>query len=165
LTNTKEKKEHQQEVAKPEQEVADGMESRVGTFRAVQQELPKPLKVKARRQTCQQTRPISIGHKMQEVKPLTPQEPPKPLGQKIQEIRKARRLTQQQLAEKAKTTQSRISALEKGGIQKIPFDEVINIAKALEVSLDIFGYGDQDFSNALDQIKKEEAPSNETAAR
>ncbi len=57
------------------------------------------------------------------------------LSKRIKELRQEKNLTQRQLAEKANTTATSISAYEKG--QKNPSIEVLcNIANALETSVD-----------------------------
>lgn len=57
------------------------------------------------------------------------------LSKRIKELRQEKNLTQRQLAEKANTTATSISAYEKG--QKTPSIEVLcNIANALETSVD-----------------------------
>ncbi len=57
------------------------------------------------------------------------------LSKRIKELRQEKNLTQRQLAEKANTTATSISAYEKG--QKTPSIEVLcNIANALEASVD-----------------------------
>ena len=57
------------------------------------------------------------------------------LSKRIKELRQEKNLTQQQLAEKANTTATSISAYEKG--KKTPTIEVLcNIANALETSVD-----------------------------
>ena len=57
------------------------------------------------------------------------------LSKRIKELRQEKNLTQRQLAEKANTTATSISAYEKG--QKTPSMEVLcNIANALETSVD-----------------------------
>ena len=57
------------------------------------------------------------------------------LSKRIKELRQEKNLTQRQLAEKANTTPTSVSAYEKG--QKTPSIEVLcNIANALETSVD-----------------------------
>lgn len=54
---------------------------------------------------------------------------------RLKQIREERELTQQQLAEVIKTTQSYYAQYENGK-RPIPFDRMIEIAKFLNVSLD-----------------------------
>ncbi len=58
------------------------------------------------------------------------------LGQKVKELRVAKGMTQQRLAEKADVSHSLISALESGRRRYVSAYDVEQLAQALEVSAD-----------------------------
>lgn len=65
------------------------------------------------------------------------------LGRHLREIRKERRLTQQQLAELLDVQQRVISRWETG-VAKPHLNHIVQVAKVLEVSLDKLVFGDED---------------------
>jgi len=64
------------------------------------------------------------------------------LGRNLREIRKQRRLTQQQLAELLDVQQRVISRWETG-VAKPQLNHIVRLAKVLEVSLDCLVFGDE----------------------
>lgn len=58
------------------------------------------------------------------------------LGQKIKQLRKAKELTQEQLAIQANVSYTTLTKVENEAIKNPSFEIVAAIAKALEVSLD-----------------------------
>jgi len=59
------------------------------------------------------------------------------IGEKIKELRKAKGLTQEQLASNCGTTRQTLSKLEKGEIDKISLQLFIKILEVLEYELEI----------------------------
>ena len=58
------------------------------------------------------------------------------MGYRIKEVREAKKMTQEELAEKSGVSRGTISALENGAVRTTTTKTLVNIARALEVSVD-----------------------------
>ena len=58
------------------------------------------------------------------------------MGYKIKEVREARKMTQEELAEKSGVSRGTISALENGSVRTTTTKTLFNLAKALGTSVD-----------------------------
>jgi transcriptional regulator with XRE-family HTH domain len=67
----------------------------------------------------------------------TASKPKSALALKIRELRKQKKLTQEQLAIKAGVSYTTLTKMENGAIKNPSFETVVTIAKGLEVSLDV----------------------------
>ena len=68
----------------------------------------------------------------------TPSKQKSALALKIRELRKQKKLTQEQLAIKSGVSYTTLTKVENGAIRNPSFETVVAIAKGLEVNLDIF---------------------------
>lgn len=64
------------------------------------------------------------------------------MGYRIKEVREAKKMTQEELAEKSGVSRGTISALENGSVRTTTTKTLVNIARALEVSVDQIFFSD-----------------------
>ena len=64
------------------------------------------------------------------------------MGYRIKEVREAKKMTQEELAEKSGVSRGTISALENVSVRTTTTKTLVNIARALEVSVDQIFFSD-----------------------
>ena len=64
------------------------------------------------------------------------------MGYKIKDVREARNMTQEDLAEKSGVSRGTISALESGTVRTTTTKTLVNLARALDVSVDQIFFDD-----------------------
>jgi len=64
------------------------------------------------------------------------------MGYKIKEVREARKMTQEELADKSGVSRGTISALENGSIRTTTTKTLVRLSRALGVSVDQIFYAD-----------------------
>ena len=64
------------------------------------------------------------------------------MGYKIKEVREARKMTQEELADKSGASRGTISALENGSIRTTTTKTLVRLSRALGVSVDQIFYAD-----------------------